>query len=114
MGISSRAIVADISGIRPFLEIYPFHKFRNDGIHVRVTFAVRVRRQIQRHSIKENGEVCSVVEIEAAKKILIGLTAASVLCDDHARNPLQDLPERRIGRSWISVAPTVPWVADSA
>ena len=51
---------------------------------------MRVRRQVKRHAVEEYGEVCAVVEIEAAKEILVGLAAAGVLRDDHARNSLQD------------------------
>ena len=51
---------------------------------------MRVRRQIQRHAVEENGEIRAVIEIEAAKEILVGLAAAGVLRDDHARNRLQN------------------------
>ena len=90
MGRSSRAIVADISVVRTFLVIHPLHKLRDDDVHVRVSFAVRVRRQVQRHIVDENGEVRAVVEIEAAKKILVCLAAAGVLRDDDAGNRLQN------------------------
>ena len=46
MGRSSRAIVADVRVIRTFLVIHPLHKLRDDGVHVRVPLAVRVRRQV--------------------------------------------------------------------
>ncbi len=51
---------------------------------------MRVRRQVQRHIVEENGEIRAVVEIEAAKKILVGLAAAGVLGDDEAGNRLQN------------------------
>ena len=51
---------------------------------------MRVRRQVQRHIVDENGEIRAVIEIEAAKKILVGLAAAGVLRDDDAGNRLQD------------------------
>src|SRR5580704_18435922 len=89
MDRSSRAIVADIGVIRPFLEVHPLHKLRDDGVHVRVPFAVRVRRQVKRHIVDENGEVCTMVEIEAAQKILVGLAATGVLSDDETGNRLQ-------------------------
>ena len=85
-----RAKVADVGVIRTFLVIHPLHQFRDDGVHVRVPFAVRVRRQVQRHIVQENGEIRAVVEIEAAKKILVGFAAAGVLGDDDAGNRLQD------------------------
>ena len=90
MGICSRAKVADIRVIRAFLEIHPLHKLRDDGVHVRVALAVRVRRQVKRHIVEENGDICAVVEIEAAKKILVGLAAAGVLRDDETGNRLQN------------------------
>ena len=90
MGRSGRAIVAHIRVIRAFLVIYPPHKFRDDGVHVRVPLAVRVRRQVQRHIVDEDGEIRAVVEIETAKKILVGLSAAGVLCDHDAGNRLQN------------------------
>ncbi len=91
LGISRRAIVADFGVIRTFLGIHPLHKLRDDGVHVRVPFAVRVRRQVQRHTVEENGEIRAVVEIEAAKKILVGLAAAGVLRDDETGKRLQNL-----------------------
>jgi hypothetical protein len=38
------------------------------SVHVRGAFAVRVRGQVQRHAVDENGEVGSMVEIEAAQE----------------------------------------------
>jgi len=86
----SRAKVANIRVIGTFLEIHTLHKLRNDGVHIRVTLAVRVRRQVKRHIVEEDGDICAVVEIEAAKIILVGLAAAGVLRDDETRNRLQD------------------------
>lgn len=40
--------------------------------------------------------------------VLIRLAATGVLRDDDARPVSKTSPERRIGRSWISAAPTVP------
>ena len=91
MGICSRAKVADIRVIRTFFEIHPLHKLRDDGVHVRVALAVRVRWQVQRHIVEENGDIRAMVEIEAAQKILVGLAAAGVLRDDEAGNRLQNL-----------------------
>ena len=91
LGISRRAIVADFGVIRAFLGIHPLHKLRDDGVHVRVALAMRVRRQVQRHAVDENGEVRAVVEIEAAQKILVGFAAAGVLRDDQAGKRLQNL-----------------------
>ncbi len=58
---------------------------------------MRVRREVQRHVVKENGEIRTVVEIEATKKILVGLTAAGVLRDDDAGNGLQNFSRTKNG-----------------
>ena len=52
MGRAGRAIIAHVGVIRAFLVIHPLHKLRDDGVHVRVTLAMRVRRQVQRHAIQ--------------------------------------------------------------
>ena len=75
MGRSNRAIVADINVVRTFLVIHPLHELRDDGVHVRVPLAVRVRREVKGHIVEGNGEIRAVVKIEAAKKILVGLAA---------------------------------------
>src|SRR5271170_94207 len=49
-----------------------------------------MRRQVKRHTVEEYGEICAVVEIEAAKEILVGLTTAGVLSDDETGNRLQN------------------------
>jgi len=57
---------------------------------VRITLSVRVRRQVKRHIVEENGDICAMVKIEAAKIILVGLAAPGVLSDDETWNRLQD------------------------
>src|SRR5580698_6080201 len=90
MGRSSRAVVAYIRVIGTLLVIQPLHKLLDHRVHVRVPLAVGVRWQIKRHIVDENREICAVVEIEAAKKILVGLAASSVLRDDETGNRLQN------------------------
>src|SRR5208337_5069396 len=51
---------------------------------------MRVRRQVKRHTVEEDGEIRAVVKIEAAKKILVGLAAAGVLSDDETGYRLQN------------------------
>jgi hypothetical protein len=58
---------------------------------------VRVRRQVQRHTVEENGDIRAVVEIEAAQKILVGLAAAGVLRDDETGKRLQNLSRAKNG-----------------
>jgi hypothetical protein len=43
---------------------------------------VRVRGQVKRHLVDKNSKIRTVIEIEAAKKILVGLAATGVLRDD--------------------------------
>jgi len=90
VGRCSRAVVADIGIIRTFLEIHPLHQFRDHGVHVRVPLTVRVRGEIQRHTVEGEGDIRAVIEIETAKKILVGLAAAGVLRDDETGNRLQN------------------------
>src|SRR5262249_20116350 len=79
--------------------IHALYKFGDDGVHVRVAFAVRVRGEVQGHIVEENGEVGTVVEIEAAKKILVGFAAAGVLGDDDTGNRFQDFSRTTNGTS---------------
>ena len=92
MGRARRAEIAHVGVIRAFFVINPFHKFRDDDVHVGVTLAMRVRRQVQRHSIQVVCEVSAVVEVEAAQEILVRLSAAGVLGDDHSRHGFHDFP----------------------
>jgi hypothetical protein len=50
---------------------------------------MRVGGQIERHVVDEDGEVCAVVQIEAAKEVLIRLPTTGMLRDDEARNGLK-------------------------
>jgi hypothetical protein len=75
---------------------------------------MRVRRQVERHAVQIGGEIRAVIQIEAAQKILVGLSAARVLGDDDAGTVSKISPLRRIGRSASCSAPVVPCVAESA
>ncbi len=97
MGRSGRTVIAHVRVIRAFLVIQPLHEFRDDGVHVGVTLAMRVRRQIERHVVEENGEVRAVIEIEAAQEILVRLSAAGVLRDDDAGNGFQNFARAQNG-----------------
>jgi hypothetical protein len=75
---------------------------------------VRVRRQVKRHTVEENGEIRTVVEIEAAQKILVGLAATGVLRDDQAGKRLQNFSRTKNRTIREFLAPTVPWPAEAA
>ena len=101
MGRARRAEIPHVGVIRAFFVIHPLHKLRDDDVHVRVTLAMRVRRQVQRHPIQVVGEIGAVIQIEAAQEILVGLPAARVLRDDDARHGFQDFPaaqNRAVGK----------------
>ena len=53
---AGRTEITHVGVVRAFLVIYALHKFRDDRIHVRVTLAVRVRRQVERHVIEETAK----------------------------------------------------------
>src|SRR5690606_5723842 len=50
-----------------------------------------MRWQIDRHTVDRREEIGAVVEVEAAKEILIRLSGAAVLRHHHARDDLEDL-----------------------
>src|SRR5262249_33608552 len=67
----------------------------DDGVHVRVSLAVRVRGEVERHVVEEDREVGPVIEVEAAQEVLVGLPTASMLRDDDAGNGLEELTAAR-------------------
>ena len=83
---SGGTVIANVGVIGAFLVIHPLHKLRDDDVHVRVTLAMRVRREIERHVIEIGGEIRAVVEIETAQEVLVGFPAARMLGNNHARH----------------------------
>jgi hypothetical protein len=92
-----RTVIADIRKVRTLLEVHALHQLRDHYVHVRVPLAVRVRRQVQWHPVEGKCDIRAVVEIEAAKKVLIGLAAARMLRDHDAGNRLQNLSRTKNG-----------------
>ena len=95
------AVVAHRPVVGTLFVINPLHEFRNDGVHVGVAFAMRVRRQVERHAVENNGEVGAMIQIEAAQKILVGFPAARVLRDDDPGNSFENLAaaqDRAVGQ----------------
>src|SRR5205823_3949374 len=80
-------------------------QFRDEKIQIRVALAMSMRTQVDRHAVHRGGEIRSVIEIEAAQKILVGLAVAGMLRDDHAGNDLeqfaaaQERPRLELGRA---------------
>ncbi len=50
-----------------------------------------VGAQIPRHTVDIGREIRSVVQIEAAQEVLVGLAAPRMLCRDHAGNDFEQL-----------------------
>ncbi len=60
-------------------------------VEVGIALAVGVGAHVDRHAVEPDREVGAVVEVEAAQKILVGLSFARVLGDDQAGHRLEDL-----------------------
>lgn len=102
---SGRAEVTDIRVIRTFLEILPLHKLRDKDIHVRVPFAVGVRRQVQRHVVDENGKICARSRLNPRRKYWLALPPPACCVMIRPGSASRTSPQRRIGRSASSVSP---------
>ena len=61
-------------------------QLRNQEVGVGIALAVAVGRHIERHAVEVDGEVGAVIELEAAKLILIGLALAAMLRDQETGN----------------------------
>ena len=105
-GRASRRKVAGIGKVRAFLIRKAAQKFRNHRIEVRVSLAVRMSPEIERHSIQLHREVRPMIEIEAAQKVLIGFPAARVLGHGHPGNHLQQFAaaQQGTGRQFSRIA----------
>ena len=94
---TGRAEIAHIRIVRALLVIHTLHQFRNDRVHVRIPFAMRVRRQVERHVVEKHREVRAMIQVEAAQKILVGLPPAGVLRDDDAGNGFENFAAAQNG-----------------
>ena len=87
------AKIADIGVKWAFSVVDPACELRNEKIDVGVALAVCVGGFIDGHVVNEAREVCSVIQIEAAKKILVGFAFAGMDGYDETRHGLQQLPD---------------------
>ena len=71
--------VSPLDEVRTFVEFYPFHGFRDEEIQVGVALAVCVADHVNRQTIDKECDVCPVIIVEAAQKILHGFAATGVL-----------------------------------
>ena len=81
-----RAEIAHIGVIWSFLVSDLLHQFGDQEIQVGIALAVRVAGHVDGNVVHAHRQVGAVVEIEAAQEILVGLSAAGMLGDDHAGN----------------------------
>ncbi len=88
---AGRREIALLGGVGPLAVVDALHELRDQPVQIAVAVAVRVRGHVHRHAVHVGGEVGAVVQVEAAQEVLVGLAAAAVLRDDHARHELQHL-----------------------
>jgi len=94
---AGRGEISFVGVVRPLAIVDVLDQLRYQEIEVRIALSMSVARKIHRHSVHVHGEVGAMVEIEAAQEVLIRLSGAAVLRDDHAGNDLQNFrrPQQR-------------------
>ena len=60
------------------------YEFGDDEVEVGIALSVTVGGQVDGHAVERGGKIGAVVEVEAAKEILVGFAGAAVLGDDEA------------------------------
>src|SRR5438876_7375851 len=63
----------------------------DEEVEVRVALPVSVRPEVDRHAVQRGEEVGTVIEVEPAQEVLVGLPGSAVLGDDEARHQFQYL-----------------------
>ena len=86
---AGRREVALIREVRPLRELHAADELGDQEVEIRVAMAVAVRRHVHRHARDGRREVGAVIEVEAAQVVLVRLSLAAVLADDHARHGLE-------------------------
>ena len=77
--------------IWPLAKLDAFDQLRNQEIQIGVTLAMTMAHQIDRHAVDRSTKVCTVVQIEATQKHLVGLAGATMLCSDKSGDNLKNL-----------------------
>jgi hypothetical protein len=85
--------IADIGEVRTLAIVDPLDQFGDQEIEVEIALAMPVRRHVDRHAIDKAGEIGAMIEIEAAKEILVGLAAARMLRGDDAGHVLDQFAD---------------------
>ena len=84
--------VPELDVIGSLVDINPLNGFRDDEVQIRIALAMRMGAQVDRHAIGEQGEVRSMVRVEPAQEILVGLARATGMFDrDEARHQTQQV-----------------------
>src|SRR5439155_16672041 len=92
VGRASGREVALVREIRTLGELNTAHELRNNEIEIGIALAVRVRRQVHRHTSNRRREVGTVIEVESTQIVLVGLSFSAVLADDRAWHGLEHFP----------------------
>ena len=89
--------IADIRRIRSLAIVDVVHQLRNEIVEIEIPLAMGMARQVLRHVIQRDGKIRPMIELKAAKKVLIGLPRPTVLRDDQPRHGFQNFrrPQNR-------------------
>ena len=84
-----RREIALVRKVRAFTIIDEIYGFRNQPIDITIALTVRVCPHVRRNATDRDGDIGTVVEVEASKIILIGFAFTRMLRDDDAGNRLE-------------------------
>ncbi len=91
IGGAGRREIPFFGVVRPFLELHAADELRDQEPEVGVAMRVGAGRHVDRHARDRGREVGAVIEIEPAQIVLVGLSLAAVLADNHAGHRLEHL-----------------------
>ncbi len=97
-----RAEIADLRVIRPLGVVETLEQLRNDEVEIGIALAMSIARPVDRHVVDEIGEVDTVIEIETAQQILVGLAFAGMHRNSQAGYRFEELTDP-IDRSKIQL-----------
>src|SRR5689334_7060431 len=91
LGAACTAEVTDLRMVDAKLVIDVVDELGDEKVQIGVALPVAMRRHVEWHALEPGLEVRSVVEVEPANEVLIRLSIARVLSDDHAWHCLEEL-----------------------
>ena len=95
IGRTNRTKIALGCVVRPLAIMNRRDQFENQKIQVCPTLTMRVTALIDWHAIQCQAEIDTMIEIDAAQKILIGLALTTVLANDQPRYNLENFTRTR-------------------